>query len=234
MAASGLWSPPQACLWIDRREEVARPLETHTFFELALETGADVVWNGISPMTFPILPDWIVDAQKELLGACFRGDIKLIGRPSSGGSSEEIPGPACATARFFCVSLRRGEWLGLPEIPPRVYWTDLWVAAEDVRRIWPADRSATAANEVRQVNTRRSPVPRREYGGRASQSDHDAWFTSYRDACIAAGKSPNSKADEKAGIEAFGSRFDRDRARDSRRRLAPSDWRSSGKRTGKT
>ena len=171
---------------------------------------------------------WIGRAQKELLAACASGALKMTGRSLHGGPSREIPAEAFATFRFF---ERDGvDCLGPPDLVDADCWRDLRLLAEDVRRVWPTDGSAAP---VRQV-TAAAPVPSREYGGKASQSEHDAWFTSYRDACIAAGKSPNSKADEKAGIEALGSRFDRARARNSRRRLAPSDWLSRGKRTGKT
>jgi hypothetical protein len=152
MATFTLWNAPQACLWIASRDEmlVARLKENHTFAELAMETEVawdDEAWDGNDdPEAFPPLPGWIGRAQKELLGACVRGAIKLMGRPSSGGVSEEIPGPACATARFFCESLERGECLGPPGTPPGDYWTDIQVVADDVRRVWPVDRSAAAAS----------------------------------------------------------------------------------------
>jgi hypothetical protein len=147
MVLPALWNAPQACLWFASRDEVqVRDLKkNHTFAELAMET--EVAWDDLDdPEVLPPLPGWIVTAQEELLAACLRGDIKLMGRPSSGGVSEEIPGPACATARFFCLHLDRGECLGPPGTPPGDYWTDLQVAAEDVRRVWPADRSAAAAS----------------------------------------------------------------------------------------
>ena len=78
MARFTLWNAPQACLWIASRDEarVARLKENHTFAELAMETE-----GGSISRVFPLLPDWILDAQKELLGACVSGAIKLIGRP---------------------------------------------------------------------------------------------------------------------------------------------------------
>ena len=146
------WNAPQACLWIATRDEVqVRELkENGTFAELAIET--ELAWDDVArddiddPEAFPALPGWIVNAQEELLGACVRGTIKLMGRPSSGGVSEEIPGPACATARFFCNHLDRGECLGPPGTPPGDYWTDLQVVPEDVRRVWPANRSDAASS----------------------------------------------------------------------------------------
>jgi hypothetical protein len=147
MSAFTLWNAPQACLWIASRDEaqVGGLKERHTFAELAMET--EVAWDYVDdPEVLPPVPGWIVTSQIELLGACVRGTINLMGRPSSGGVSENIPGPACATARFFCTHRDRGECLGPPGTPPGVYWTDLQVAAEDVRRIWPADRSADSAS----------------------------------------------------------------------------------------
>jgi hypothetical protein len=147
MSAFTLWTAPQACLWIATQNEVQlRELKQNsTFAELAFET--ELGWDDIDdPEDLPPLPGWIANAQEELLGACVHGDPKLIGRPSSGGASEEIPGPACATARFFCESLERGECLGPPGTPPGIFWRDIRVVADDVRRVWPADRFAAAAS----------------------------------------------------------------------------------------
>ena len=145
MAASDLWSAPQLCLWIATRDEVkVRELRKNcTFAELAMET--EVAWldaarDGIGdPETFPPLPGWIETAREELLGAGVRGTIKLLGRPSSGRVSEEIPGPALSTARFFCIRLGGGECLGPPGTPPGDYWTDIQGVPEDARRVWPAE-----------------------------------------------------------------------------------------------
>ena len=144
-----LWNAPQTCVWIRSRDEmqVAKLRNNHTFAELAMET--EIAWDDVDAADpLPPLPGWIGNAQRELLGACVRGAIRLIGRPSSGGASEEVPGPACATARFFLNHLDRGECLGPPGTPPGVYWTDLWVLAEDVRRVWPADESAGVASSA--------------------------------------------------------------------------------------
>jgi hypothetical protein len=183
------------------------------------------------------------DAREKLLEALRNDNSRLIARGRANGTGD-------------MGKIEPELWLGLtlhdepgdgpghgvvarPEdgLNFRATWFDeISLAVEDVQRIWPADGSAAASSPsipATAAQSAASPVPSRKYGGRASQSDHDAWFTSYRDACIAAGKSPNSKADEIAGRKALGSRFDRTQARDSRRRLAPSNWRSRGKRTGK-
>jgi hypothetical protein len=156
-----IWNAVQACLWSATQDEarVARLRETHTFIELAMETelaGDDVADSEASPP-----PGWIGHTQKELLGACAAGKIKLMGVPSTGGPSREIPGSACAVARFFCNHLDQGECLGPPGAPPGVYWTHLRVVADDVRRVWPAIASPSPqaiALAITLATARRSPA----------------------------------------------------------------------------
>jgi len=147
MSTFTLWNVPQACLWIASRDEeqVARLKGNHTFAELAFEN--ELAWHDIDdPEALPPLPGWIADAQRQLLGACVVEKIKLMGLPSSGGASQQIPSPACAKARFFYNRLEGGECLGPPGTPPGDYWTDLQIVAEDVRGVWPVDRSADAGS----------------------------------------------------------------------------------------
>jgi hypothetical protein len=142
-----LWNAVKACVWIASRDEaqVAKLKEKHTFIELGLET--ELAWHDIDdPEALPPLPGWIGPTQEELLGACVEGRIKLLGVPSSGGASQEIPGPACAVAQFFIESLDQGECLGPPGAPPGKYWTHLRILADDMRRVWPADSSVDAAS----------------------------------------------------------------------------------------
>jgi hypothetical protein len=78
-----------------------------------------------------------------------------------------------------------------------------------------------------------SPSRQRRQERRASQAEHDLWYAGHRDALIAAGKSANSTEDERAGREVLGTRYDRDRARQARRKLAPAEWTSTAMRRGK-
>ena len=87
---------------------------------------------------------WIEGAQKELLAVCANGALKMTGRPLYGGPSREIPAEAFATFRFF---ERDGvDCLGPPDLVDADCWRDLRLLPEDVRRVWPADRSAAAAS----------------------------------------------------------------------------------------
>jgi hypothetical protein len=131
----------KACLWIGSRDEakVASLREDWPFIALAIETR--LAWDDIDPEALPPLPGWVELAQRELLDACVRGDIKLIGIPSSGGASEVIPAAACAMARFFWHD--QSECLGPPGSPPGQYWTHVKAVVDDVRRVWPARQTGT-------------------------------------------------------------------------------------------
>jgi hypothetical protein len=94
-------------------------------------------------------------------------------------------------------------------------------------------RPVSAEMPVGETTTPQRPAPAAlGQKARATKAEHDKWFIQYRDACIAAGKSPNVNEDESAGRAALGGRYHRERARDSRARLAPDEWRSTGKRKG--
>jgi hypothetical protein len=119
-----------------------------------------------------------------------------------------------------------------------MFWADLRFRADDVRAAWAAPPPTKRDLEVEPTVKAAAPEvgPRqRPPGTRASQAEHDRWFKKHRDALIAAGTSSNSKEDETAGRAegALGTRFDRDRARDARERLAPSEWKSTATRRGK-
>lgn len=83
--------------------------------------------------------------------------------------------------------------------------------------------------DIDEVNDEKA---RRPHTAKASQKEHDRQFEKYRDECVAAGESPNVNEDEPAARKLLGDRYDRERWRDSRRRLKPDGWSSTGKRKG--
>ncbi len=173
MSTFTLWTPPQACLWYASRDDaaVASLPENYTFAVLAFHVELELIDSDDDHtvviekgMTFGQLHElrdqiaeylgppkadmpgtaWIEGAQKELLAACANGALKMTGRPLYGGPSRETPAEAFATFRFF---ERDGvDCLGPPDLADADCWRDLRLLPEDVRRIWPADRSAAAAS----------------------------------------------------------------------------------------
>jgi hypothetical protein len=229
------WSVVQAVTWIVGRSLllVERASSMDTFAALRRLQELKPVSVGNDP------PISLAAAPAELMRAAKDGRVGISGRLGRSGRLESVAMHGHLQTPWLADhgnEVRLGN-----EQMARAghYWTDLWVRSDECVNRWPrlsqtiGRAGDVAANEVRQA-TVAAPVPGRRYGGKASQREHDSWFMSYRDTCIASGRSPNSKADEIAGIKALGPRFDRERARASRRRLAPSDWRSTGKRTGKT
>ena len=73
-------------------------------------------------------------------------------------------------------------------------------------------------------------MPRRPYAGKAPQAEHNREYKKYRDACVAAGKSPNVNDDEPAGRDALGARYNREKWRNARHKLKLEGWSSTGKR----
>jgi hypothetical protein len=64
----------------------------------------------------------------------------------------------------------------------------------------------------------------------APQREFDIWYRQHVVRCKAEGLSPSVHEDEKAARDHFRDRYDRDRLRSARRRLAPSNWKATGKR----
>jgi len=171
-----LWSAVQACVWFASRNNaaVSRLPENYTFAALAFYVELELIDSDDDDHTVVIdkgmtlgqllgLRDqiteylgprkadrpgtaWIVRAQKQLLAACARGALKMTGRSLYGGPSREIPAEAFATFRFF---ERDGvDCLGPPDLVDTDCWRDLRLQADDVRRVWSADRSDDAASSL--------------------------------------------------------------------------------------
>ena len=89
------------------------------------------------------------------------------------------------------------------------------------------------ADEQQDVNStalpkseRSAPIRKRS----ASQGEHDTWYRQYVAKCKASRLSPNTSDDEKAARDYFKERYNRDRLRDARRRIALAAWKSRSKR----
>ena len=140
------WTLAQACLWIGSKDEVqvAALRLNHSFAELAAAAELDRHDNiGRADQ-----PDWIVAAQMELLAAARAGiardGLEITGQPSNGDPRSVVPPKQCTRifrGRKFpgtyetLLSETEAECLGQPG---GVYWTELRVQADDVRRLWPA------------------------------------------------------------------------------------------------
>jgi hypothetical protein len=168
-----IWNTAQACVWIASRDDVAVSSlpENYTFAALAFHVELELIDSDDDHavvidkgMTFGQLHElrdqmaeyfgpqeadrpgtaWIGSAQKELLAACGHAALKMTGRSLYGGPSREISAEAFATFRFF---ERDGvDCLGPPDLVDADCWRDLRLQAEDVRRVWPADRTADATS----------------------------------------------------------------------------------------
>jgi hypothetical protein len=219
------WSVPQAIVWIVTHDdsEVAAAVGIRFPSEIERLTLRPFSGGDEPPIPSPRR------AEGEFLSAIQRGTVEVRGRDCGEGKSVRVVLSHMAEPR---LRYHDGGICIIDDFGARShhYWSELAIRPGECMKRWPG---AAEVDEAPAVTGEGAVPPRRAYGVKASQAEHDDWYKQYRDECLAAGKSPNSKEDEAMAREALQARFDREKVRNSRSRLAPEEWGSTGKRKGK-
>jgi hypothetical protein len=244
------WTVPMACIWGATRDiDAVALVETgEPDSEVWLFADDLPFWHGAHTMTWH--SHLLMDAGHEPLPSlgvalfqlqeqAVRGTIIVRGLLQDEGKAEAIPPDAWANLQIQTWGSVDGFVAAAPNLNRSAsWWSRLRLLPDELLKIWPlvpiagAQRPADGESNARLTVDQREKA-RRPHMAKASQAEHDRQYAKYRDACVAAGNSPNVNDDEAPGRDALGGRFDRDKWRDSRRRLKAKDWSSTGKRKGK-
>jgi hypothetical protein len=168
-------------------------------------------------------PIALTAAPDELLRAGRAGRLIVRGQEWGRAPSARVPVRAMLEPRW---NDRDGQACIIDGHRDGRFWAELWVRADECQGLWPPPASMAGASLRPSVEDKKATA-------RVSKAAMDAWYATYVARCVAKGLAPNVLEDEAAARKQFGDRYDRDRLRDARRRLAPSPWSSRQKGRGK-
>jgi hypothetical protein len=186
------------------------------------------------------------EAAEALFSAFLEGILDCMGRLEASEQWEVLPKDCFrfpVQIRPNCNRLEPAEEASVDEhrliMQSAAQWRDLRVNTAALCAWWSSRRSADNARQPGQVapplpaDRSQEQIVKKKARQKASQKEMDAWYLEYRDRCLVKSLSPNVHEDEDAAREKFTVRFDREKLRKSRRRLACDAWSSPQKAKSK-
>jgi hypothetical protein len=173
------------------------------------------------------LADKATEAILHALGSAMMDQGAEVWATPEGGERRRLDRAEIAEAEIDFIT---DSWSGRPRNRLKIrgrLWCDVEVVGAPLSDADMA-RDPLPSPERQRQRPGRSPSPK------APQLEVDQWYEQeYVPRCLAEGRSPNTTEDEAAARAHFGKRYDRDKLRSARSRLAKAEWSSPQKSKGK-